>query len=69
MIFLLLLNDNDAIALLKKDHDKVKDLFDQFKKADTLRQKKKIVAEAIKELKIHATIEEEIFYPHRTSAT
>lgn len=55
--------DADAINLLKKDHDKVKSLFDQFEKADNLRQKKKIVADAIMELKIHATIEEELFYP------
>ena len=53
----------DAIDILKKDHDTVKDLFDQFEKAESLRAKKKIVAEAVHELKIHATIEEEIFYP------
>ena len=54
---------SDAIAILRKDHDKVRELFDQFEKADSLRQKKKIVAEAIMELKIHATIEEELLYP------
>jgi hypothetical protein len=56
-------SDDDAINILKTDHEKVKGLFDQFEKADSLRQKKKIVAEALMELKIHATIEEEIFYP------
>lgn len=56
-------DDSDAIALLKKDHDKVKGLFEQFENTDDLRQKKKIAAQAIMELKIHATIEEEIFYP------
>ena len=61
--FLTETNKNDAIVIIKDDHDKVKGLFDKFKKAETLRQKKKIVAEAIMELKIHATIEEEIFYP------
>src|ERR1700679_1337695 len=55
--------DDDAINILKTDHEKVKNLFDQFEKADNLRQKKKIVAEALMELKIHAAIEEEIFYP------
>jgi len=30
-----LLPENHAIALLKKDHDTVKDLFDQFEKAET----------------------------------
>src|SRR5476651_1748178 len=53
----------NAIALLKNDHQKVKGLFDDFEKADSLREKKKIAAEAIMELKIHALIEEEIFYP------
>jgi hypothetical protein len=53
----------DAIDILEKDHEKVKDLFDQFEDAKDLRQKKKIVADAIQELRIHATIEEEIFYP------
>jgi hemerythrin superfamily protein len=53
----------DAIALLKEDHKKVKGLFDQFEKTDDNGKKEKIVADVIKELKIHATIEEEIFYP------
>jgi len=61
--FLTRANDGDAIAILKQDHEKVKELFDRFENTDDLRQKKKIAAEAIMELKIHATIEEEIFYP------
>jgi hypothetical protein len=56
-------DENDAINIIKSDHDKVKGLFDQFQKAETLREKKKIAAEAIMELKIHAEIEEKIFYP------
>ena len=56
-------NPENAISILKDDHNKVKDLFDQFKSAKGLVQKKKIVAEAITELKIHAEIEEKIFYP------
>src|SRR5581483_7295555 len=54
---------DDAISLLKSDHDKVKDLFEQFENAENRREKKKIAAQAIMELKIHAAIEEEIFYP------
>jgi hemerythrin-like domain-containing protein len=53
----------DAIALLKEDHKKVKDLFDKFEKAKNSDEKERICQEAIKELKIHTTIEEEIFYP------
>lgn len=53
----------DAINIIKLDHDKVKELFDQFKDAGDLRTKRKIVEEAIMELKLHAAVEEEIFYP------
>lgn len=53
----------DAINILKNDHEKVKELFDQFENTDNLREKKKIAAEAIMELKIHAEVEENIFYP------
>jgi len=56
-------NKEDAVNILKADHDKVKGLFDEFKDKDRKRSKKQIVAEAMKELRIHATIEEEIFYP------
>ena len=61
--FLTNTNSEDAIAIIKGDHDRVKGLFEQFEKADDLRSKKKIAAEAIMELKIHAEIEEKIFYP------
>lgn len=54
---------NPAESLLKADHDKVQQLFDQFESATTRQQKKKIVQEALTELKVHAAIEEEIFYP------
>jgi hypothetical protein len=53
----------DAIELLKNDHDSVKDLFDRFKKAGDRRTKTKIANQALIELKIHAVLEEEIFYP------
>jgi len=56
-------SDENAISIIKGDHEKVKDLFDRFKEAKSLAAKKKIAAEAIMELKIHATIEEELFYP------
>lgn len=56
-------DENDAIVMLKADHDTVKDLFDKFKKAETMNEKKRIATEAITELRIHALIEEEFFYP------
>jgi hypothetical protein len=57
------LKTNPAFALLKKDHDTVKDLFGRFEEARGRLAKKKIVDRALDELKVHATIEEEIFYP------
>ena len=63
MLERLLLSDTHAIAILVKDHDRVKDLFDRFEKEDSGTRKEKIIREALIELKIHAAIEEEIFYP------
>lgn len=63
MLERLTLSDNHAISIVLRDHDKVKELFDQFEKANTAAQREKIMAEAVTELKIHAVIEEEIFYP------
>jgi len=53
----------DAIALLKADHRKVEGLFEKFEKARGGASKQKIAHQICVELKIHATIEEEIFYP------
>jgi len=63
MLERLLLPDTHAIAILVNDHDRVKDLFDRFEKEDSRTSKEKIIGEALTELKIHAAIEEEIFYP------
>jgi len=52
----------DPVKMLKDDHAQVKRLFAEFEKADG-RSKTRIVNEAIMELEIHTTIEEEIFYP------
>jgi hypothetical protein len=53
----------DAIALLKADHRKVEDLFEQFEKATASDRKQKLAHEICTELKIHTLLEEEIFYP------
>jgi hypothetical protein len=53
----------DAIALLNADHRKVEDLFEQFEKTSGSARKQKIAEQICNELKIHTTIEEEIFYP------
>lgn len=53
----------DAIALLKADHRKVEELFEQFEKSRSPSAKEKICRQICTELKIHTAIEEEIFYP------
>jgi hemerythrin superfamily protein len=55
--------DLDAIALLKQDHRKVEDLFAEFEKASGDGRKQTLAEEICLELSVHATIEEEIFYP------
>jgi hemerythrin superfamily protein len=54
-----------AIEMLKEDHDKVKKAFKEFEKLDredseTARQ---IVETVCADLKVHTTLEEELFYP------
>ena len=53
----------DAIALLKADHRKVEQLFEQYEGASASAAKKKLAHQICVELKIHTAIEEEIFYP------
>ena len=53
----------DAVALLKKDHDEVEELFSQFEKASGDGRKEKLAREICRQLTVHAQIEEEIFYP------
>jgi len=53
----------NAITSLKADHTSVKSLFDEFEKATDRATKMTVVSEALEELSIHATLEEEIFYP------
>ena len=53
----------DAVALLKADHRKVEEIFAAFEKARSDDRKRELALQACLELKVHATIEEEIFYP------
>lgn len=55
----------EAINMLKEDHDRVEKAFKEFEKLDredteTVRQ---LVQTVCEDLKIHTTLEEEIFYP------
>jgi hypothetical protein len=54
---------SDAIALLKADHRMVEDLFEKFEAAKDGASKKALARQICTELSVHATIEEEIFYP------
>jgi CBS domain-containing protein/hemerythrin-like domain-containing protein len=60
----------DAIALLKDDHRVVKDLFRQFERTGPRgnKTKRRLVDRMIEELSVHASIEEEIFYPEARTA-
>ena len=55
----------DAVTLLREDHRAVEKLFKSFEKAgpNALKTKARLVQEMIRELTIHASIEEQIFYP------
>ena len=55
----------DAITLLKNDHKTVSGLFRQFEKLgdDATTAKREVVDKIIKELSVHAVIEEVVFYP------
>jgi hypothetical protein len=55
----------DAITMLKQDHKRVRDLFKKYEAAgDTAyKTKGRLVEEMIRELSIHADVEEEVFYP------
>lgn len=53
----------DAISLLEADHREVDSLFDQFDAASGDAEKNSIAAKICLALKVHAQIEEELFYP------
>jgi hemerythrin superfamily protein len=52
-----------ALTLLKEDHKTVEALFKQFEEASTPAKKKAITKKIVKELAVHAAIEEQVFYP------
>ena len=56
----------DAIELLKKDHDEVRALFEQFRQAgeaEDMDRMKQLQKQIFSELETHTRIEEDIFYP------
>jgi len=53
----------DAIAMLKEDHRRVRDLFQEYEAATDQHAKRDIAEEAFVELETHAQLEEHVFYP------
>jgi hemerythrin superfamily protein len=55
----------DAVALIKADHRTVEKLFREYEEAGdrAYKSKQQLVEQIIKELEVHATIEEETYYP------
>jgi len=53
----------DAITLLKQDHKTVEKLFKQFEKSKQPAEQRKLARQVVKELSVHAAIEEMVFYP------
>ena len=54
---------NPVFDMLKEDHEKVKALFAQFEEARDSRTKERIVRETLRELEVHAKLEETLIYP------
>lgn len=59
----------DAIVLLEADHREVEGYFDQYKGAKSAAEKKSLARSICGALRVHAQIEEEIFYPAARKAT
>jgi hemerythrin superfamily protein len=55
----------DAVELIKSDHRKVEQLFREFEEAGdrAYKTKQELVGQIVEELEVHATLEEEIYYP------
>jgi hypothetical protein len=58
-----------AIGLLKADHRQVEEWFEEFASARSDAKKKTLATNICQALKVHTTIEEEIFYPAFLEAT
>jgi hemerythrin superfamily protein len=59
----LFTSSNPVLSMLKADHEKVNALFAEFKEAKDARTKDRIVRETLRELEVHAKLEETLIYP------
>lgn len=53
----------EVLNMLKEDHEKVRELFEQFEQTEDDEERAAIIKAAIKELEVHADLEEKIIYP------
>jgi hemerythrin superfamily protein len=51
------------MLMLREDHQKIKQLFDQFNETTKENERRDIVTAALAALEVHATLEEELIYP------
>lgn len=56
-------NGSSVVEVLKADHRKVEQLFEDFESASTKRERLKITKQVINELTIHTKVEEKLVYP------
>jgi hemerythrin-like domain-containing protein len=59
----------DAIAILKADHQRVRDLFSQYEATRNQATKRTLAQQVFMELETHAQLEENIFYPAMNEGT
>ena len=53
----------DALKMLKEDHARVQSLFNQYEKMESDAEKQEVANMICHEIKLHAALEEQIFYP------
>ncbi|MBX3301810.1 MAG: hemerythrin domain-containing protein [Nitrospira sp.] len=53
----------ELLNMLQNDHGKVKELFEQFEQTADMEERGAIIRSALKELEVHAELEEKIIYP------
>jgi hemerythrin superfamily protein len=58
-----LFTTNPVFDMLKSDHRKVEKLFEEFESAKDSRSRGRIVEETLRELSVHARLEETLIYP------
>ena len=60
--------EKSALELLKADHEKVTQMFEEYEETHTASKKRKLATEICEALSVHAQVEEELFYPEVKAA-